>query len=331
MFHSAHRLRYRLLDGNLGFLRAKDFAAFFDAGDDYVNEQLPSQLNDTVRHVLRPYENGLYTLTPKGQEIVTAANAGLDMDYAKAHFLPVADWTSRELSSALALMPPNQFETVLDVCAGTGFVSLSVMRKRLFKKCVAIDLNTQALKLLEERARKEGIEGIEIRSGNIMATGFASNTFDCIMGNSFLHHLPDNEKFLTEMHRILKPGGVICITGEPSPTNYYWANYFQRIILRMVGKKHGPRGPLTLTDIWEFSTDGLVKLLTSVGFAEVKIKGVGKRSESFLSLIDRAWVRYTGRSAPSAIWRFAYWLRYLESRGENSPDEMAILTITARK
>lgn len=291
----------------------------------------PEELNEYVRDILSPFLEGRYLLSQQGQEKVISANAKLDKDYARAHLLPVADWSYRELRDRLQELPPREFGEVLDVCAGTGFVSLNIMRRRLFKKCVALDLNPEALKILADRARTMGIDEIEIQTGNIMATEFQSNRFDVIMGNSFLHHLPDVPTFLKEMFRILKPGGVLCITGEPSPSAMKWQNYFQRRIMAIQGKRHWPKGEIPLTDIWQFSTDGLERALRGVGFSEIRIDGFGRWSESLLSLIDRFWVRVTGHSAPSWIWRSAYALRHIESRHATTPDQMAILAVRARK
>ncbi|MBX3021256.1 MAG: class I SAM-dependent methyltransferase [Bdellovibrionales bacterium] len=294
-------------------------------------EKDPQELNDFVRPILAPYLASRYTLSQEGQRKVISANAELDGDYAKAHFLPVADWSFRELSGRLEELPPKEYGTILDVCAGTGFVSLNLMRGGLFKKCVAFDLNEDALKILENRARELGVNGVEVQSGDIMSTNFPTNSFDCVMGNSFLHHIPDTKTFLAEMCRILKPGGVICITGEPSPSNMYWQNLIQRSLLALVGKKHGPKGEVPLTDIWQFSTSGLTELLKAVGFSEVKISGYGRWSESCLSFVERLWIRFTGHSAPSWIWRCAYAFRHWESQGVADADSMAILAIRARK
>jgi ubiquinone/menaquinone biosynthesis C-methylase UbiE len=49
-----------------------------------------------------------------------------------------------------------------------------------------------------------------------------SDSFDFICTYSVLHHIPDYLKAITEMKRVLKPGGVIFLEHESSPD--YWTN-----------------------------------------------------------------------------------------------------------
>ncbi len=291
----------------------------------------PLQLNEYVRPLLHSYLAGNYTLTVEGQDLVIGANAKLDEAYAIANDLPIAQWCYRDIKSRIEILPPAEFGTVMDVCAGTGFVSLNIMKNKLFKKCIALDINPSALEILKKTAMRLGVENIEPRVGNIFATEFSANSFDCIVGNAFLHHLPDNAKFLKEMFRILKPGGTLCLTGEPSVSSMKWENYFQRKLLGLVGRRQHPKGQIPLTDIWQFDCQSLTTLLTGSGFKEISILGFGKWSAAIHTLLSRLWVRFSGRPAPA-------WVGYLTNlfrrsqpaRGEAS-DAMAALVICARK
>lgn len=291
------------------------------------------QLNEYVRDKLAPYLSGNYQLSEAGQKMVIEANEKLDHEYAEAHKLPIANWCFRDIRSRLNALPPKSYDRVLDVCAGTGYVSLNVMSHSLFKECVALDINPSALRLLEQQARDLKISGILTSVGNIMKTEFPANHFDCILGNAFLHHLPDNKTFLAEMCRILKPGGVICILGEPGLSAIKWQNLFQRFILSLVGKKHWPKGEIPLTDIWQFERHSLQALLAEVGFSESKVVGHGRWSVAVGMLLDRLWVRFTKRTAPAWIW----WISYAMNRTGDffipkaDPNVMAGISISARK
>jgi SAM-dependent methyltransferase len=43
-----------------------------------------------------------------------------------------------------------------------------------------------------------------------MAMDFPDNSFDIVYASNLLHHLPEPEKAIREMHRVLKPGGKAC-------------------------------------------------------------------------------------------------------------------------
>ncbi|MGE4130973.1 MAG: class I SAM-dependent methyltransferase [Bdellovibrionales bacterium] len=295
----------------------------------------PEQLNRVVRPLLQGHLQNSFQLTTQGQNRVIQANADLGEEYAHHQWLPVADWCFQEIKGKVAWLPPSQWDELLDVCAGTGYISLNLMRKGLFKNCVALDINQDALNILSQRARDLGVHGIKTEQGDIFQTHFPDNRFDCIVGNAFLHHLPDVPRFLAEMIRILKPGGVLCLTKEPGISTEFWENVIPVTLKRLVGKKHWPENSddVPLTDIWQFKQSTIKSLFESAGFETVKVVGVGRYSSSLYELINRRFVRMTGKSAPHWALRFAYWLRKIEPgpNPETHADQFGSIFIVARK
>ena len=45
---------------------------------------------------------------------------------------------------------------------------------------------------------------------------YGDDTFDLVVGHAVLHHIPDVEKSLREVVRVLKPGGRFVFAGEPT-------------------------------------------------------------------------------------------------------------------
>ena len=62
---------------------------------------------------------------------------------------------------------------------------------------------------------------------DIRSLGFADETFDGVMCNAILEHVDDPVKSITELHRVLRPGGRIWIEVplnqpyHPSPNDYW--------------------------------------------------------------------------------------------------------------
>ena len=50
------------------------------------------------------------------------------------------------------------------------------------------------------------------RQGNAENLGFESDSFECVYSMGVLHHTPDTENALREVHRVLAPGGKVYIT-----------------------------------------------------------------------------------------------------------------------
>lgn len=230
-------------------------------------------LNPNVRSALLKEVVEPYILTEAGSQKVFDYNQNLPDSYFEHLEFPVSDFWYEYFSSKLDSAEMKSKEKALDVCAGTGTLILNVMAKKYFKNCTAIDISEAAIKRLNERIVELGIEGCKAKCDNIMNTAFNNDEFDCIMGNSFLHHLPDNKKFFKEMHRILKPGGSICFTGEPTVScsaleGLFLGNFIK--LLRFLRIKPKVTNP-SLSDIWSYDRHSLEILLEEAGFNEIKI------------------------------------------------------------
>jgi ubiquinone/menaquinone biosynthesis C-methylase UbiE len=44
------------------------------------------------------------------------------------------------------------------------------------------------------------------------ALDFPDNTFDCVYSHGVLHHIPDIQRVMAEISRVLKPGGALCLS-----------------------------------------------------------------------------------------------------------------------
>ena len=76
---------------------------------------------------------------------------------------------------------------------------------------VGIDLEDKQFEIGREYAREHGVSNVRFETGNIYELPFESETFDAVFAHAILYHLKDPFKALTELHRLLKPGGVIGI------------------------------------------------------------------------------------------------------------------------
>jgi SAM-dependent methyltransferase len=60
-------------------------------------------------------------------------------------------------------------------------------------------------------------EGLDVRDGALAETGLPSQFADVAIVNQVFHHVDYYERSVSEIGRILKPGGYLCII-EPAPT-----------------------------------------------------------------------------------------------------------------
>ena len=126
---------------------------------------------------------------------------------ADFHFDLIAPWYERfihpqhpqELLAALQLSPEHR---VLDIGGGTGRVAQFLQPARLI---VVVDISTGMLRL----ARKK--PGLAPTAARAEALPFPNGTFERAVMVDALHHLFDQRDAVTEMWRVLRPGGRMVI------------------------------------------------------------------------------------------------------------------------
>jgi SAM-dependent methyltransferase len=96
---------------------------------------------------------------------------------------------------------------LLDLGCGAG--ENSVYFSRLGARCVASDYSPGMVEVALKLAERNGVP-VEGRVVNAMQIDFPDNTFDIVYASNLLHHIPDPEITIREIHRVLKPGGKMC-------------------------------------------------------------------------------------------------------------------------
>lgn len=104
-------------------------------------------------------------------------------------------------------------ESVLEIGAGTGVLTLGLLREEVARRITATDVSHKFLRLLADRAT-----AYPTRVSPIVCDAnephFRAEAFDLVVGRLILHHLLDYRVTLQHCHRILKPGGA-AIFFEP--------------------------------------------------------------------------------------------------------------------
>ena len=69
-----------------------------------------------------------------------------------------------------------------------------------------VDLTEAAVQLARRNFEWRGLKG-EFRTADAENLDFPDDTFDLVYSHGVLHHTPDTERAVREVHRVLKPGG----------------------------------------------------------------------------------------------------------------------------
>ena len=118
----------------------------------------------------------------------------------------------RLAARVLGLAAPDEHETVVDLGAGTGL--LSIPAARLAAEVFAVDYSQPMLDRLSERARRERLEMLTCLRADLREIPLPDASADAVISSYAFHHLDDGGKqlALAEARRILRPGGrlVVC-------------------------------------------------------------------------------------------------------------------------
>ena len=94
--------------------------------------------------------------------------------------------------------------SLLEVGCGIGVDSIQ-LAKRGFA-VTAVDLTENALAVARQFAARRGVS-VDFRLGNAEGLDFPDQSFDAVYSFGVLHHTPDIERSVAEVHRVLRPGG----------------------------------------------------------------------------------------------------------------------------
>ena len=90
-----------------------------------------------------------------------------------------------------------------------------------------IDLTEASVELARKKFQLSGLPG-EFQVADAEKLDFADDSFDLIYSHGVLHHTPDTEKSVREIHRVLKPGGRAVVM------LYHRGSYNYRIGIRVL-------------------------------------------------------------------------------------------------
>lgn len=76
--------------------------------------------------------------------------------------------------------------------------------------CHGVDITQNHLKLTALNATLRGIE-VDLHEADATRLPFADNSLDCVYSFGVLHHIPEIDQVVREIHRVLKPGGKVMI------------------------------------------------------------------------------------------------------------------------
>lgn len=137
------------------------------------------------------------------------------------------------------LVSQNHPKVILDIATGTG--DLAIMMAELNPdRIVGLDISEGMLEVGKQKVHKADLaETIEMVVGDSENMPFEDDTFDAITVSFGVRNFANLDKGLTEIKRVLKPGGTLVILETSNPTKFPYKQGYKihtSIILPIIGK-----------------------------------------------------------------------------------------------
>jgi len=154
------------------------------------------------------------------------------------HFLSLGIdifWRKRLVRKLQKQKPQN----ILDVATGTADLAIAMMKIKPFN-VVGIDISNGMLEVGRKKIKQQDLEKtIQLQQADSEDLPFEDATFDAVTVSFGARNFENLQKGLSEMARVLKPGGKIYILEFSKPTLFPFKqlyDFYFKFVLPLIGK-----------------------------------------------------------------------------------------------
>lgn len=145
-----------------------------------------------------------------------------------------------EFLSYYSLFPSHRLDTVLELGCGIGYQSAFL--SKVANKVVATDLEDESIAshapgMLRAMKLHQNLKvsNVILKACSAENLPFEDNSFDMVYSSHVLEHIPNLEKALQEIYRVLKPGGInFCVVPTRADKFYSFFNFYSYLASRFI-------------------------------------------------------------------------------------------------
>jgi len=150
-------------------------------------------------------------------------------------------WRTAENSAAYLLPHLRPGMSLLDVGCGPGTLTADLAARVAPGEVLAVDVSAEVIAEAEAHARKVGATNLSFAVGDFRSAALAAGSFDVVHAHQVLQHLRDPVGALTEMRRLVRPGGVVAardgdysamVWSPPAPLLDRWREIYLAVTRR---------------------------------------------------------------------------------------------------
>ena len=183
-------------------------------------------------------------------------------------------------NKAIKVLETHNPQYLLDIATGTGDFALLAATKLAKCSVVGADISEGMMKIGQQKAESLGLqEKVHFERQDCTALSYPDETFDSVIAAFGIRNFQDLEKGLTEMFRVLKPGGMFCVLELTHPVGFPMKQLFRlysHTVLPVYGRmiSRDTEAYTYLTKTIEAFPQGevMVDLLRNIGFSKAEFK-----------------------------------------------------------
>lgn len=201
-------------------------------------------------------------IAPKYDQLNRIISLGLDRSWRKR---------------ALHLLAPYAPQRVLDVATGTGDLAIEIIQTiSSAKEVVGVDISEEMMRVGQEKVHQAGLDKkISFERQDCTAMTFEADSFDAATIAFGIRNFSDIPVAAAELHRVLRPGGVLIIAELSVPTNpllrlgyKLYAGQIIPLIGRLISKDRDAYIYLPKSIAAVPQRERMVEILRKAGFSE---------------------------------------------------------------
>ena len=218
---------------------------------------------------IKPYDND----SGKGEQVEKM------FDNIASRYDTLNHWMSFDIDKrwrkrAIMQLGEHSPKEILDIATGTGDFAIMTAKMLHPKRLVGADISEGMMDVGRKKVMAEGLaDVVSFAKEDCMRLSFAEGSFDAVTAAFGIRNFADLERGLSEMYRVLRPGGHLCVVELTHPVRFPMKQLFKvysHTILptygRLISKDRKAYEYLTATIEAFPQGETMMEILTRVGF-----------------------------------------------------------------
>ena len=171
----------------------------------------------------------------------------------------------------------SQPQRLVDIACGTGDFAIALAKAGI-PEVIGVDISEGMLEVGRQKVAAEGLQ-IELRVDDSEALSFADDSVDAVSVAFGVRNFEHLQQGLDEMHRVIRPGGMVCVLELSVPSNplllWGYKLYFLHVLPFFGGLISGNREAYRYLPVSVLNfpkPDAFCTMLRQAGFQQVEAR-----------------------------------------------------------